>query len=37
VKGRERIYLDRFWNEFSADREKFDGDYAKLYAQPGAP
>jgi len=21
VKGRERIYLDRFWNEFSADPE----------------
>jgi hypothetical protein len=37
VKGRDRIYLDRFWNEFSADRKKFDGDYAKLYAQPGAP
>ena len=35
--GRERIYLDRFWNEFSADRKKFDGDYAKLHAQPGAP
>ena len=24
VKGRERIYLDRFWNEFSADPKKFD-------------
>jgi pimeloyl-ACP methyl ester carboxylesterase len=40
VKGRERIYLDRFWNEFSADPKKFDeasrAHYAKLYAQPGA-
>ena len=24
VKGRERIYLDRFWNEFSADPKNFD-------------
>ena len=23
VKGRERIYLDRFWNEFSADPKAF--------------
>jgi pimeloyl-ACP methyl ester carboxylesterase len=40
VKGRERIYLDRFWNEFSADPKKFDeasrDHYAKLYAKPGA-
>ena len=40
VKGREQIYLDRFWNEFSADPKKFDeasrAHYAKLYAQPGA-
>src|SRR5216683_2731763 len=40
VAGRERIYLDRFWNEFSADPKKFDEasrqHYAKLYAQPGA-
>jgi len=40
VKGRERIYLDRFWNEFSADPKNFDeasrAHYAKLYAQPGA-
>jgi pimeloyl-ACP methyl ester carboxylesterase len=40
VKGRERIYLDRFWNEFSADPKRFDEasreHYAKLYAQPGA-
>jgi pimeloyl-ACP methyl ester carboxylesterase len=40
VKGRERIYLDRFWNEFAADPKKFDEEsrehYAGLYAQPGA-
>jgi len=40
VKGRERIYLDRFWNEFSADPKKFDEasreHYAKIYAEPGA-
>jgi hypothetical protein len=24
VKGRERIYLDRFWNEFPADPKNFD-------------
>ncbi|HEV7610951.1 MAG TPA: alpha/beta hydrolase [Steroidobacteraceae bacterium] len=40
VKGRERIYLDRFWNEFSADPKHFDEasrqHYAKLYAIPGA-
>jgi pimeloyl-ACP methyl ester carboxylesterase len=40
VAGRERIYLDRFWNEFSADPTKFSEasreHYAKLYAQPGA-
>jgi pimeloyl-ACP methyl ester carboxylesterase len=40
VKGRERIYLDRFWNEFSADPKKFDEasrrHYAELYARPGA-
>ena len=40
VKGRERIYLDRFWNEFSADPKNFDEasreHYAALYAQPGA-
>ncbi len=40
VKGRERIYLDRFWNEFSADPKKFDEasreHYARLYARPGA-
>jgi pimeloyl-ACP methyl ester carboxylesterase len=40
VAGRERIYLDRFWNEFSADPTKFDEaarvHYAQLYALPGA-
>jgi pimeloyl-ACP methyl ester carboxylesterase len=40
VKGRERIYLDRFWNEFSEDTKKFDEasreHYAKLYAAAGA-
>ncbi|MEO8523868.1 MAG: alpha/beta hydrolase [Caldimonas sp.] len=40
VKGRERIYLDRFWNEFSASPDHFSEaarrHYAKLYALPGA-
>lgn len=40
VQGRERIYLDRFWNEFSADPAQFDEasrqHYAAIYAQPGA-
>ena len=40
VAGRERIYLDRFWNEFSADPKSFSEaareHYAALYAQPGA-
>jgi pimeloyl-ACP methyl ester carboxylesterase len=40
VKGRERIYLDRFWNEFSATPARFTEPsrehYAKLYALPGA-
>jgi pimeloyl-ACP methyl ester carboxylesterase len=40
VAGRERIYLDRFWNEFSADPKKFTeasrAHYARLYARPGA-
>jgi pimeloyl-ACP methyl ester carboxylesterase len=40
VAGRERIYLDRFWNEFSADPRNFDEEsrahYAALYARPGA-
>jgi pimeloyl-ACP methyl ester carboxylesterase len=40
VAGRERIYLDRFWNEFSADPKSFSEasreHYSRLYAQPGA-
>ena len=40
VAGRERIYLDRFWNEFSATPKRFSEmarrHYAKLYARPGA-
>ena len=40
VKGRERIYLDRFWNEFAGDPTKIGEatrrHYAALYAQPGA-
>lgn len=39
VSGRERIYLDRFWNDFAASRTAFPEDarvhYAKLYAAPG--
>jgi pimeloyl-ACP methyl ester carboxylesterase len=40
VAGRERIYLDRFWNEFSARPERFSEasrvHYAAIYAMPGA-
>ena len=40
VAGRERIYLDRFWNDFSADPAHFTEaarqHYAALYALPGA-
>jgi pimeloyl-ACP methyl ester carboxylesterase len=40
VAGRERIYLDRFWNEFSATPSRFSEDarnhYARLYAMQGA-
>jgi pimeloyl-ACP methyl ester carboxylesterase len=40
VQGRERIYLDRFWNELSADPKKIDEatreHYAALYARPHA-
>ncbi|MDM0003841.1 alpha/beta hydrolase [Variovorax sp. J22G73] len=39
VAGRERIYLDRFWNEFSATPASFSEGarkhYARLYARPG--
>jgi pimeloyl-ACP methyl ester carboxylesterase len=40
VAGRERIYLDRFYNELSADPKKIDEatrqHYAALYARPHA-
>jgi len=40
VAGRERIYLDRFYNELSADPKGIDEEtrqhYAELYARPGA-
>jgi pimeloyl-ACP methyl ester carboxylesterase len=40
VAGRERIYLDRFYNELSADPKKIDEPtrqhYAALYARPHA-
>ena len=40
VAGRERIYLDRFYDELSADPRKIDEatrrHYAKLYARPHA-
>lgn len=39
VKGRERIYLDRFYNELSANPKAIDEStrrhYARLYARPG--
>src|SRR6202521_5104731 len=40
VQGRERIYLDRFWNELSGDPKRIDEDtrqhFAALYARPRA-
>jgi pimeloyl-ACP methyl ester carboxylesterase len=40
VRGRERIYLDRFYDELSAHPERIDAatrrHYAALYARPGA-
>jgi pimeloyl-ACP methyl ester carboxylesterase len=41
VAGRERIYLEHFWNDFAADRTKSVSErdrqiYARAYAQPGA-
>jgi pimeloyl-ACP methyl ester carboxylesterase len=40
VQGRERIYLDRFWNELSLSPKAIDEEtrshYAALYALPGA-
>jgi pimeloyl-ACP methyl ester carboxylesterase/uncharacterized RmlC-like cupin family protein len=39
VAGRERIYLDRFWNEFSANSahypEAMRAHYAAIYGKPG--
>jgi pimeloyl-ACP methyl ester carboxylesterase len=40
VTGRERIYLEHFWNDFAADPRKSVPEkdrefYAKAYAQPG--
>jgi pimeloyl-ACP methyl ester carboxylesterase len=40
VSGRERIYLEHFWNDFAADPKKSLSEkdrefYAKAYAQPG--
>jgi len=41
VDGRERIYLEHFWNDFAADGKKSVSEadrvfYAKKYAMPGA-
>jgi pimeloyl-ACP methyl ester carboxylesterase len=41
VAGRERIYLEHFWNDFAADRTKSVPErdrriYAKAYGEPGA-
>ncbi len=40
LKGRERIFLDRFYNDFGGQPAKIDEDtrnhYARLYALPGA-
>ena len=41
VTGRERTYLEHFWNDFAADRTKSVSErdrriYAKAYARPGA-
>ena len=40
VAGRERIYLDRFWDELSANPKAIDeatrNHYAALYARPHA-
>lgn len=40
VAGRERIFLDRFYNDFGGDPSKIDegtrDHYARLYARPGA-
>jgi pimeloyl-ACP methyl ester carboxylesterase len=41
VAGRERIFLDHFWNDFAADRTRSIAEddrryYSAVYAQPGA-
>ena len=41
VAGRERTYLEHFWNDFAADRTKSVSErdrriYARAYARPGA-
>ncbi|MFG6489263.1 alpha/beta fold hydrolase [Roseateles sp. BYS78W] len=40
LQGRERIFLDRFYNDFGGQPEKIDegtrNHYARLYARPGA-
>ncbi len=41
VKGRERTYLEHFWNDFAADAKRSVSEadrriYAKSYSQPGA-
>ena len=40
VAGRERIYLDRFYNDFAGNPSRIDeatrNHYAELYARPGA-
>src|SRR5690348_93293 len=40
VQGRERIYLDRFYNDFAADPKRIDEEtrqhYAAIYARPHA-
>ncbi len=40
VAGRERIFLDRFWDDFAGDPSRVDeatrSYYAKQYAKPGA-
>lgn len=40
VEGRERIFLDRIWNDFAGDPSKVDEEtrvhYAAIYAEPGA-
>ena len=40
VAGRERIYLDRFWNDFAGNPARITNatraHYARLYSQPGA-